>query len=75
MTKSYKKVIRVFTDKDYDGGYDTEGKLSIILMEKELIIKSAKKYNGDKFLMAKALGITVKCLYEKLTNHSLRDVI
>lgn len=72
--KRSKRLIVVYTSKDYLGGYDEEGPLNILLAEKELVVKAGLRHKGDKIEMAKSLGITVRNLYDRITSHSLSDL-
>jgi transcriptional regulator of acetoin/glycerol metabolism len=57
--KRYSKLLKVV---------DT---LSIEAMEKELIIKALKKYNGRRKEAAKELGLSERTLYRKIKQYDL----
>jgi DNA-binding NtrC family response regulator len=45
--------------------------MSIWEIEKQYVLKALKKYEGNKTKAAKALGITVKTLYNKLHEYEV----
>ncbi|TAF77576.1 MAG: sigma-54-dependent Fis family transcriptional regulator [Bacteroidetes bacterium] len=53
---------------------EEEENLSIIVKEKELIIKALKKYNGKRKLAADDLGISERTLYRKLKEYDLEHL-
>ena len=44
-------------------------------LEKKIIFMTLQKLNGNKSKTAKALGITIKTLYNKLHHHGMDDFI
>lgn len=69
-----KRLLVVYQEKDYNGGFDEKGPLNLKLLERTLIIKAANRCKGDRFEMAQCLGISMRCLFDKLTNHSLTSI-
>ena len=65
--------MRKYTEKDYKGGSDDKGPLNLKVAEKGLIIKVFFQFRGDKKLMAKALQITERGLYNRLEQHDLLE--
>jgi len=52
-------------------GNDFEGNISLSALEKQQIIKTLSKMNGNKTRVAETLGISIKTLYNKLKSHNI----
>jgi DNA-binding NtrC family response regulator len=53
---------------------DYEGEFNLKRHEKELILKAYVKFSGKNILMATALRITPRSLYDKICTHGLEKV-
>jgi len=58
-------------DEIYHAAEEVEDSLSIDAMEKELIMKALKKYNGRRKEAAKELGLSERTLYRKIKQYDI----
>jgi len=68
---SHGKIIEVQRQNDLDEHAQQGDSLSITDVNKELILKALEKYNGNRKMAAKELGISERTLYRKIDKFGL----